>query len=82
MLSIFSRLRRQETTARPVIPPETKASLSLSVIWVETKIKGSLRSWQDKRECCSFVAAEPHDDIEDWEQVKYPGYKNPGGFTG
>ena len=46
-LSIFSRIRRQETTARPVIPPETKANLSLSGIWVETKIKGSLRSWQD-----------------------------------
>ena len=46
MLSIFSRIRRQETT-RPVIPPETKASLSLSVIWVETEIKDSQRGWQD-----------------------------------
>ena len=47
MLSIFSRIRRQETTARPVIPPETKPSPSLSVIWVETKIKDSQHGWQD-----------------------------------
>ena len=47
ILSIFSRIRRQETTAPPVIQPETKASLSLSVIWVENKIKDSQRGWQD-----------------------------------
>ena len=58
VLSIFSRLRRQETTARPVIPPETKANLSLSLIWVG-RIRGSaVVLWRPSRMKMSKIGSK------------------------